>query len=125
MDENRFVDFLNQIQDDNEKYNLKREIFTYDQINAKVKTIDKELFEFLKVIDIRVFGSYFNGTRNGYSDINFLIVMDDKNCDFLISSLLGISFTDLFGDYVDTHVVDPRKTLNKVFIKSKSIREMR
>lgn len=130
MDENRFADFLNQIREDNEKYYLKRVTFTNEQIITKVNAIDKELLEFLKVIEIRVFGSYFNGTQNEYSDIDFLIVTDDKNCDLLLtSSLLGKSFTDLFGDNVDIHVIDHHKTLNKfdfmILLKSKSVREIR
>lgn len=130
LSEDNFIKFISEIRKDNEKYYLKRTIYTNDQIYAKINTLDKDLLKFLKVIDIRIFGSYFNGIQNEYSDIDFLVVTNDKNCDLLLtSSLLGKSFTDLFGDHIDIHVLDPNKTLNRfdfmILLNSKSVKKFR
>lgn len=117
------------IESANKKYFVEKKLFSNEEILTKVNSISKDALDFLNVEEIRIFGSYFKNTQNKYSDIDFLIVTNDKNFDNnLTKSLLGKQFTDLFGEYVDLHAIDINSTkLDQfdfvVLLNSKCIRK--
>lgn len=80
---------------------------TLEEIKSRLNNLSAELLCFLKVSEIRIFGSYANGTQNANSDFDFLIITDDKNHDnSLTRSLLGAQFEALFGEHFDIVALD-------------------
>lgn len=80
---------------------------TLVEITSRLNNLPNDLLGFLKVSEIRIFGSYANGTQNHNSDFDFLVITDDKYHDnSLTRSLLGAQFEKLFGEHFDIVALD-------------------
>lgn len=73
-----------------------------------------ELKKFLKIEEIRLFGSYANNTQSNESDFDFLVITNDKYYDNdLTKTLLYNFFEEKFGKHFDIVSLDiNQKSLN-------------
>ena len=61
---------------------------TIDDIKEKCKEIDNEILTFLRVSKVFVFGSYALDQATEYSDIDFIVLTDNKNSNTIETTAL-------------------------------------
>ncbi len=94
--------------------NYKNPILSIDEIKNRILLMPNELKKFLKIEEIRLFGSYANNTQSNESDFDFLVITNDKYYDNdLTKTLLYNFFEEKFGKHFDIVSLDiNQKSLN-------------
>lgn len=109
-----FEKFIENIRFQNKEYYAEKRLYELEEIKILTKEIDHNLLDFLKIRKIYLYGSYARGTNTIYSDLDFLLVTDNKYFDNdLTRSLSGTEFRRVFGKYLDISVVDIHEKINR------------
>lgn len=102
-----FNKFIERLIKDAKTHTFENPVLTIDENCKKLEDFPMNLKEFLKVEQIRMFGSYAKNAQTRNSDYDFLIITNDKNYDNeLTRSLLGKCFEEKFGEHIDIVVLD-------------------
>lgn len=111
-----FVGYINDLIKATNNIIYSTTILTLEEIDSRLNNLPNELLRFLKVSEIRIFGSYANGTQNHNSNLDFLVITDDKYHDNSLSrSLLGAQFEKLFGEHFDIVALDVNQGMFDLF----------